>query len=325
MNKYIVVEPGGDITKLMLSDLEKEADVTILYQPNLFKPGILRSIWSHHIGYTLNKKKSVPLQRIWWSQYTLNSLKFKREDEYYIIFGNAVLNDLDDGFLRHLTKMPNVHLILYFSDPVDSEFAKLAKVRAQRNKYEYIFTFDPKDSETYGYIQTRFLYSISSVEPDHDAKSDICFIGENKGRLNIAEAIYRECDNRGIKCNFRITRVPEEHRKLSGIAYNSRISYLKTVSQAKAANCLLEILQKGQSGVTFRYYEAICYNKKLLTNNKEVYSLPYYDSRYIRVFDDVESIDFDWIREPIDIEYGYRGDFSPKKFLQQIKQLVEEK
>ena len=127
-----------------------------------------------------------------------------------------------------------------------------------------------------------------------------------------------------ISCNFRITRVPENHNCKKGIIYNSRISYLETISQAKATDCLLEILQKGQSGVTFRYYEAVCYNKKLLTNNVGVYNLPYYDSQYIQVFEDINDIDFEWIKKDIKIDYKYKGDFSPVNFIEQIKQLIEE-
>nr|WP_300652120.1 hypothetical protein [uncultured Anaerobutyricum sp.] len=324
MNRYIIVEPGGDITKLMLSDLEKCADISILKTTHNIKSTLLKKIWSHHIGYTLNKRVIMPFQRIWWKFYTLSGVEFNKEDQYYIIFGNAVLNDYDDGFLRYLTQEANIHLILYFSDPVDSDFAKLAKVRAQRNKFEYIFTFDPKDAEKYGYIKTHFLYSTSNIAPNKDEKSNLCFVGENKGRLETVESIYEKCLHNDISCNFRITRVPENHNCKKGIIYNSRISYLETISQAKATDCLLEILQKGQSGVTFRYYEAVCYNKKLLTNNVGVYNLPYYDSQYMQVFEDINDIDFEWIKKDIKIDYKYKGDFSPVNFIEQIKQLIEE-
>lgn len=325
MDRFIVVEPGGDITKLMLSDLEMNSDILILDKPHTIQNKFMKKMWAHHIGYTLNKKYIMPFQRIWWPFYTLSKITFKEDDEYYIIFGNAVLNDLDDGFLRSLSKKQNVHLILYFSDPVDSNFAKLAKVRANRNKFDFIYTFDPKDSDKYGYIKTQFLYSTSEITPNVNESSNLCFVGENKGRLAIVEQIYEQCQNKGIVCNFRITRVPENHTFKNGMVYNSRISYLETISQAKATDCLLEILQEGQSGVTFRYYEAICYNKKLLTNNVGVYDLPYYDSRYIHVFTNVEDIDYSWITDPVDVDYHYKGDFSPNNFINQIRNSIEEK
>lgn len=33
MNKFILIEPGGDITKMMMSDLEQSDDVELLFQP----------------------------------------------------------------------------------------------------------------------------------------------------------------------------------------------------------------------------------------------------------------------------------------------------
>ena len=71
MNRYIIVEPGGDITKLMLSDLEKCADISILKTTHNIKSTLLKKIWSHHIGYTLNKRVIMPFQRIWWRFYSI--------------------------------------------------------------------------------------------------------------------------------------------------------------------------------------------------------------------------------------------------------------
>ena len=322
MNRFILVEPGGDITRLMMSDLEHSEEVEILYQPYNIKSDFLRKIRDKHLGYKLNKSRVAPFQRFWWRFYTLSQYKFNKNDNYYIIFGNAVLSMIDDGFIRKLNSKPNVNLILYFSDPVDSDFARLAKVRANRNEFKYIFTFDPDDAKKYGYTLMRSIYSASDVEPDESRKSDICFIGENKGRQQKLEAIYDACEKNGVNCNFRMTLVEEAEQNKTGIIYNERVSYLQTIAEAKATNCLLEILQQGQSGVSFRYYEAVCYNKKLLTNNPDIVNLPYYDDRYMRYYEVVEDIDWNWLKAKDKVDYNYQGDFSPVRFIQLIKSML---
>lgn len=321
MNKFVLIEPGGDITRLMMSDLENREDVEILYQPFLIKNKLLKFIREKHLSYKLNKNRVFPFQAIWRKFYSLSQYKFSLENEYYIIMGNAVLSMIDDNYLRCLSRKNNIHLVLYFSDPVDAFFTRLAKVKAQRNSFDYIFTFDPADAKKYGYVLMRNIYSTSNVAPS-DHRSDVCFIGENKGRQSILEEIYTLCEENKVITNFRMTRV--ENPQKAGIIYNQRISYLESIADAKSTNCLLEILQEGQSGVSFRYYEAICYNRKLLTNNPEIFTLPYYDERFMRYFKELSDIDFEWLRKKETVDYHYAGDFSPIRFIELLQKSIKQ-
>lgn len=65
----------------------------------------------------------------------------------------------------------------------------------------------------------------------------------------------------------------------------------------KSTNCILEILQEGQYQQSIRYFEAIIYNKKLLTNNKNVKNLPYFDERYMRYFSSITDIDLSGLKK----------------------------
>ena len=95
--------------------------------------------------------------------------------------------------------------------------------------------------------------------------------------------------------------------------------YKDIIKEIKKSNCIVEILQKNQTGSTLRYYEAICYNKKLLTNNINVMNLPFYNEKYIRIFDDSFKIDYDWIKEEEIIDYQYNNLYSPIKILDLIE------
>ena len=43
------------------------------------------------------------------------------------------------------------------------------------------------------------------------------------------------------------------------------------------SNCILEILQKGQDGMTLRTLEALFMNKKLMTTNRKIKEYDFYD------------------------------------------------
>ena len=77
----------------------------------------------------------------------------------------------------------------------------------------------------------------------------------------------------------------------------------------------MEILQKGQTGPTLRYFEAVCYNKKLLTNNPHIVNFPFYKPEWMKIYQKPEDIDINWLKEKEQIDYGYNGEFSPTKLI----------
>ena len=78
--------------------------------------------------------------------------------------------------------------------------------------------------------------------------------------------------------------------------------------------------QKGQVALTLRPYEAVVYNKKLLTNNKTILSFKYYNPRYMHYFEKIEDIDWNWVARKEKVNYEYEGDFSPIYLLQDISE-----
>jgi hypothetical protein len=91
------------------------------------------------------------------------------------------------------------------------------------------------------------------------------------------------------------------------------------VEHIEETNCIVEILQENQKTQSIRYFEAIFFNKKLLTNNPRITELPYYDERFMKFFSSADGIDFEWVRKKEAVDYGYRGEFSPVHFVEQIE------
>ena len=73
----------------------------------------------------------------------------------------------------------------------------------------------------------------------------------------------------------------------------------------------LEILQEGQNQQSARYFEAVVYNKKLLTTNDRISALPFYNPDYMKVFHTSSDVDIDWLKARDMVDYGYKGEFSP--------------
>ena len=93
------------------------------------------------------------------------------------------------------------------------------------------------------------------------------------------------------------------------------LPYAKVLADVLATNCILEILPEGQKAQSLRYLEALCYNKKLLSNNPDLKNIPFYDARYMRSFAHVEDIDWEWVRRKEEVNYENRPDISSAALL----------
>ena len=155
-------------------------------------------------------------------------------------------------------------------------------------------------------------------------ENDLYLINNAKGRLKKFHEVYEYVRQRNVKANFRIVGVKKNDQLYPNeITYNKRLKYRETLKEIKKSNCLLEVLGEEQTSVSMHYSEAVCYNKKLLTDNKAVVNLPFYNPDYMKVFEKPEDIDCEWIKERISVDYGYDGRFSPSHLIDKIIELEQ--
>lgn len=191
-------------------------------------------------------------------------------------------------------------------------------------------SYDINDCAEYGfdYLGPNIYSALSDVHPS-DARSDIYYIGRNKANRNaLILEIYKKCIQNGMHTDFdlidnkkNLKNSHAENRK--GLHFSfADIPYERVVSHVLSTNCILEVVAQGQKAQTARYYEAVCYNKKLLTNNHNIKVLPFYDARYMKIFKRVEDIDFEWVKERENINYNYQGEFSPLHALEKLERVL---
>ena len=187
--------------------------------------------------------------------------------------------------------------------------------------FDAIYGIIPDDCKDYGFEYYPLVYSRYPIEGmNREVINDIYFMGNNSDRDEQLHALYEFFCENGLKCDFSIVAVPEEKQKYKGkIGYNKDFTMEENLEHSLASNCILEIMHKGVNAVTARYPEAIYLNKKILTNNKRVIYEKYYDERYVKIFDSFEDIDVDWIKRRDNINYDYKGDYSPLEFIKVIR------
>lgn len=304
----------------------------VIYIPEVNKYNVSRKLYRvlfnrHTLG------KIIFWDRLFYlvnHSFLSNFLVAKIPDEADIIIcSNASLlkyNNFDKIDIHKKRRKSKVVLFLHDTlNKLTPNEVKTINDKINKNIIDLVYSFDSKDCETYGFKYVVQCYTPIALNPSNIISSDLYFGGRSKGRLPLLSSILVSAQNYKVKSLFRIPELNNKEKemllKTSPTIYHEKmLSYEETLKEMINCNCILEIVQDGQSGITWRTVEAFVYNKKLLTNNIQVIHNPYYNPKYIQVFTDVKDIDFEWVKSKEYISYGYKNDYSPLNLISKIKE-----
>ena len=80
------------------------------------------------------------------------------------------------------------------------------------------------------------------------------------------------------------------------------IDYKNNLLEAKKAFCLIDLKLESHNGLSFRFYESLYFQKKLITNNKDVVNYDFYNSNNILIVD-YDNLIKDDIEKFLQLEY----------------------
>jgi len=313
MKKYIFFNSGTKAGETLFNDFYHFENTQMFSSAVDIKNKFLKTLYKIHNSYRINRKFKLPFRNIWKKRYNLEKIDFNSGDEYFIGFTNASVVKYTIKYLNRLAEKPNVSLFLICLDScVDKLLFPLEYLK--KVNFKKIFCFEEKTAKEYNLEFCMSYYSKLPVQTK-ETQTDLVFVGASKGRKDFLLKLHDYFSDNGVKSYFKIYDTGE---KPNEIFFNQKMEYQSIVNFTNASNCILEVVQQGQSGRTLRYYEAICYNKKLLTNNKEIFNLPYFNPQYMKYFETVDDIDVEWVKEKEDINYAYKGEFSPIELLKKM-------
>ena len=305
--------------------MEDDSPIEYLPSHKVYANRFMNLIERISLSYQVNSRVNIPFKKAFSN---LDNYDYDDNTDYYVIIPNSSIAKFDVKYLKEFkSRHKNIHLIALLVDSMHGSSIQMSLVRSKLtlDVWDCITTYDKYDAEEFGFTWIGYTYysSYSDVSSNTNKASDLFCVSSPKGRDKMYAKIYNYLTEHGINCNFRLfTHSKEKNLPGTKLEYMHKyMSYDEVVSEIKASNCILEILQPNQKMQTIRYFEAIAYNKKLLTNNPRITELPYYDPRYMKVFDNLGDIDIDWVKTRENIDYKYRDDFSPKKLINIVNSL----
>lgn len=306
----------------MFDDWEKDPRVKSIETNPTGKNRILFYLKKIHFSYKLNYKINIPFKGIWG--HPLESINWDSSKENIILIPHGVLPYVDFEYLQKTKIQNSIKCCLIILDFLNSKYCARTREMIKKDVFDYIFTFDFDDATNFNFYFHTVPYSKILNGFSKEIEYDLYFIGNAKKRISLLHETYLLAKANEANIQFRISQVARKDMLYGElILYNQPIDYPASLQEMIKSNCILEIMDPGQSGATLRYYEAVCYNKKLLTNNKNVVNLPFYNPDFIHVFESPNDIDWDWVKERILVDYHYDGRFSPQKMLDHIISIIE--
>ena len=261
-----------------------------------------------------------------------NIIRLSRDDNYTIIIMPTLFYICDIDEIKKLKIKKNVKLALIILDTIglDSPTSRITSKIFKDKIWDYVFTYDKDDSQKYDLIYLdEHYYSIPNIKNKNKKLKDAYYAGALKpGRTSELAELFSVLKANNLNVEFDITE--KDGRKIDFYdkkfnIHKRSISYKKVLKNTISSNCIIEFLQKNQYSPSLRYYEAVVFNKKLLTNNKNVKQLQFYDEKYMRFFENIQDIDFEWVKRREHIDYGYNNEFSPIWIIKKIEEIENEK
>lgn len=156
-----------------------------------------------------------------------------------------------------------------------------------------IWTFDKSDARKYGWkFNEQFYFRPENVRKvKNNIPIAFCACAD-KNRYTIMKKIYDELEKENIICDFYCVKDKDKKYEVEDqFLIDEPLGYEMFLKHVENSDIVVDVVQKGQTGLTVRVLEALFYNKKLITNNKSIINMPFYNS-YIYIYGEENKISF---------------------------------
>ena len=313
----ILYEPFAEI-------IRGEIGNAAFQQPYAFSPKNMERYLSRYSDKNWKKLGFIPIS-VWRRFSTLQNLEIADGEKVYLLFliGRHVGRLYDPGLLKKLkrTHGDKICTVLLLLDSMEAAQDCYDWRTVQRcfPSYDMVATFDAEDAKAHHLVRINTPYCAREIPQNDKPESGMFFIGVDRGRSETLIKIAQHAAQNGITCDFQIFHPECSEALPEGVsALTNAIPYEEVLQYVGKTDCIVEVVEGGQNGPSLRYYEAVVYNKKLLTNNPHVLNAEFYDPKYIQYFNDPDAIDYQWLKEKVAVDYHYNGEYSAAHLLRQI-------
>lgn len=328
--KVVLLTKNAEVYQYMYSELKQHENVLIIDDFDSWLKGIWRLIYD--IMYCKNilsnrylkgllkqlcKIKSI--QCIFWT-YIGKKLKRGTNKPLLFIWYYNYMDEIKSPMLTYLKKicLESKHVFM-ITDAREIQYETISIYK----RMDLVGVYDKSIARQYGYRFYPNCYPVDERNRQEEIIYDICFIGTNRGRMDLLHEISCECEKRGIIAAFYMSDIKEDEKKLGGIQYIEERWHYRDIRQlVRKSRCLLELKNNTNIvGCSLRIQEAVMFNKKILTNNENVYDMPGCgeETHRVQLFKSIDDINWEFVKKDIVLNYQYKNEYSAIKWLEKLQ------
>lgn len=330
-NNFYIIGTGKDYVKAMWREALSLDNVVYIESPMMEKfrgKYIFDFIESKLYGLRVNTRINLPGKFIWRKYYGLGQVMFDASKKNIIIFSDMTRLLSDTKYWKKLKKEYGLVYCLILLNSCRHDLNKKSEEIRRILEFlpvDIIYTFDKRDADEFGLEHFPSMLSEIHTAESYDSVNDFYFIGQKKNRLKDIVALYSHLTELGYKCLFRVTGADENDIKaFPGIIFNKPITYEESIKEIKSSKCIIDVKIPEQKGLSLRYFEAIIYNRLLLTNNESVMEENFYNPKYMYVYNDICDVAItDVFLDGVpDYKYKSSMSYSPIAFLKRLEMKI---
>lgn len=201
----------------------------------------------------------------------------------YILFINS--GDFDSKVFN-LARTKTKNLITYNYDSIK----RVPLTPNAREIFSKIYSFDSEDVENHPYLTKTHNYIYIEKQPIKESFLTKAFVvlSKDKKRNKTISKIADQFDENQYQGKYEFVIVDKPNKSLNKnlIFSKKRISFSEIASKIGNTEIMVDIVRKDQTGLSFRVFESLAYQKKLITTNSSIKNYNFYNPNNILIIDE---------------------------------------
>ncbi|AUS03984.1 hypothetical protein [Pseudotamlana carrageenivorans] len=175
-------------------------------------------------------------------------------------------------------------LIGFFND----SFSRYPRMEKVQHAFDEVFSFEPVDAKRFGFkfISNYIYFPIASQKDHKPYVYDIFNISSIGKRFDALPKLRSYFENLNLKAKLIAFSGKPIKNKINGVEYiNKKISIKEMLELVDVSKMILDLQRPKQDGLSFRVFEALGKQKKLVTTNASIVNYDFYHPNNILVIE----------------------------------------
>lgn len=170
--------------------------------------------------------------------------------------------------------------------------------------FDTIFSFDKEDINAYNFKETSNYIYLEKEPVATDTKYDAVYVGSFDSRVPTLLSLVEKLKPLKINLNCIVVGknktledLKTQHNDVIEFT-RKRLRQNELLDVYRDSNVIIDLIRPEQTGLSFRYFEALALQKKMITNNSNVKNYSFYNPKNIHVLTENEFIGRDFFESP---------------------------